>query len=346
VIPDCNFFVGAFIKLLNRIRRYGSSIVLLTVQLMLSLIRLIKRFFQEVSSLGGFKLLQIVVYSLSIIAFFIGLDYFSSKPSIEIVNFFTIPNDASEIAINSLLPFYKKNDLNIPQYFQTMPRLKNLFFYEKEEDSGIGFTPPEVLEAIKKYKDFDVPNDLIKELHESVQKFKYKKGSWVFGGGRIIKKENLNKILKLLKENLTKNEHYTFLAAFIYSRVFYNQIILKNDGDIDLKDIKLLIPSPFSRVSNTRDNNILDFEPHSVIFYDIEKLENGLILQIPYLKKGDFFSFNIVSRENQIDVEEIMSNFKEDFKIYNKRKIFVGVPIVFIIMVIICICLKGKNIKD
>ncbi len=345
MITDCNFVVGAFIKLLNRIGRYGSSIVLITVQLILSLLRFIKRFFQEVSSLGGFKLLQIVVYSLSIIAFFIGLDYFSSKPSIKIVNFIPIPH-AGSIAINSLSPFYKKNNLSIPQYFQTMPQLKNLFFYEKEENSGIGFTPPEVLEAIKKYKDFDVPNDLIKELHESVQKFKYKKGSWVFGGGRIIEKKNLNEILKLLKENLTKNEYYTFLAAFIYSKVLYNQIILKNDGDIDLKDIKLLIPSPFSRVSNTRDNNILDFEPHSVIFYDIEKLENGLILQIPFLKKGDFFSFNIVSRENQIDVEEIMSNFKEDFKIYNKRKIFVGVPITFIVMVIICILLKGKNIKD
>ena len=171
-----------------------------------SLLGFIKGLPQQVSSLGGFKLLQIAIYSLSMVAFFIGLDYFSSKPSIEIRNEAIPPLDRG-ITINSLLPFYKKNNLDIPKYFIAMPKLRDLFFYENEEDLGMSFTPPEMLEGIKKIDKFNVPDDLIKELEQSVGEIQYKKRAWFFGGeGRGIKKKNLNAILKLLRENSTKNE--------------------------------------------------------------------------------------------------------------------------------------------
>lgn len=107
-----------------------------------------------VLEVGGFKLIQIFVYSLSVVVFLQGLLYFSSKPSLKITSDVSAIASLGDVPIKSLLPFYKTYNFVVPSYVYNNQTYKNLFFNEREEDVAIDFTPLGLLEAITTHKGF------------------------------------------------------------------------------------------------------------------------------------------------------------------------------------------------
>lgn len=186
---------------------------------------------------------------------------------------------------------------------------------------------------------------MVKELEDSIGALDYRKRWWGFSGPSTVNERDLMLYLQDIKKNVTENDYYIFLAALRYSREIVNDVFIWNNGDIDIKEIKIVIPSPFSGIADSRDNNIVRLEGMSSRVMSVDEQEDRLIVDIPFLRRGDSVTLNIRSRENRINGEEIVYDFKNDFKV-NVKKMVLYLLGVFVAMFGLTVGLKEKSVKS
>lgn len=291
---------------------------------------------------------QLIFQTITIVALLAAINHFSKKSSIEIT-VSRIP--FAGFHMNGIRDFYTNNTIKIPKTFAKDPNLKILFDENLKNDEekqfipvGAGASDFELTQAIKNGRSLgSYINDRIEDLQKQMEKYDYKKRIWVLGEkGRYYDNKSINIFIDRNEKRLSKEELFIFLTALLQSRKLDNHIYIRNNGDIDLQNVKVSISSPISKVYESRKNNILNFSVQSLLPHKIENEEEILSVYLPILKTDDHFSMSIISRENQIKKDEIFYSFEEK-QVLNKREMIVIALIILLIMILLRLFFKGKT---
>lgn len=287
------------------------------------------------------KLFQLVVHAISIVAFLTAIDYFSKKSSIRI----GIHPEPAGYYMDTVEKFYKENEIELPQIFREGGQFSWMFKKEKDFKDhvtiGDGTSDEDLIRAIKKgQKMGGYVHRRIERLEHQMEKYHYKKTIYFNLESRgFYPKEYFKKPLSLLKKQLSPEDYYIFLSALISSREVHHDIFIKNDGEIDLRDLTIVIPSPLSKITERRENNILDAKIVDSYLHQINKNANTAIISLPFLKNGETFSLNVITRENELEKDSFFYSFKESKTIDLKKLILTGI-ITFFCMVFLVIFFK------
>ncbi len=290
--------------------------------------------------LDGTKLIQIVVCTISVIAFLEGIRYFSAKPSLQI----KVHPTPYGYFMDTVRSFYQKNNFEIPENFYNEPTLKKIFFHEKR-NGGTFFLIPEILKSLKEDINMKIPKQITEELEERIENTKYERRVWFSSAGEHIEEEKFKGVLQFLKSKLSEQEYFVFTSALIYSREIDHNIFINNDGDVDLKELTFIIPSPWGKIEESRDNNILNFQfISSKELHIADEKPDRLMLSIPELKRKRGISIKVRTRENQINQNDILSTYKADYQI-QEWKVFQLTIFVFIVIFLLCVFLTKGDTK-
>ena len=290
--------------------------------------------------LDGTKLIQIVVCTISVIAFLEGIRYFSAKPSLQI----KVHPTPYGYFMDTVRSFYQKNKFEIPEIFFNEPTLKKIFFHERR-NGGIDLLIPEILKFLQEDINMKIPKQLTEDLEKRIKDYEYERGIWFSSAGEYIEEEKFKGVLQFLKSKLSEQEYFVFISALIYSREIDHNIFINNDGDVDLKELTFIIPSPWGKIEESRDNNILNFQfISSKELHIADEKPDRLMLSIPELKRKRGFSIKVRTRENQIDQNDILNTYKADYQI-QEWKVFQHTIFVFIVIFLLCVFLTKGDTK-
>lgn len=287
-------------------------------------------------------LFKIIIHTLTIVAFVGALDYFSKKASI-IITPYTRTNGFYK---NSIKKFYTENDLSIPLVFNEFKSLRFLSENEivEEHDILIGGTTSN-LDFIKALiKGRKIPESLktrrIDKLKEQIKNYSFKKQSYVYISEEFYEEQMVFEMLTQIEPRLTQEDYIVFLCALIQSREIHQSIAIENNGDIDLKNLKIIFPAPISKVSESRNNNIYDFNIESLIPHDVVLNSEDLTINLLSLKKGEIFSFAVFTKENKIERNEISYSYDAKKLVDKEKALHLGID-VFIFITLLTIFFKG-----
>lgn len=306
----------------------------------------------KINRIRTFDINTIIVTTISIVAFFSAVDYFTAVTFLKINVF----HNKLGFYMGSLVKFYEQRQIKIPDLFYNDPLLKGLMNNNFPDINKNYVQPGDVtsddkiiraLRAGQKFNDY-ILERRINMLKEQSDKYEYKKKVWgpsEIGLRGFYPPEMFKDVLKYIESVLSKEQFYVFYSGLIHSREVYNSVWIKNDGKTFLSDIRLVIPSPISKINEYRNNNILSYNVAGNIINEVELLENKLIVKIPSLKVGDFIQVNITSRENKISDKEIYYSYKSE-KIFEKNKMFVHALIIFILVIIGNIFFTGNRKRN
>lgn len=177
--------------------------------------------------------------------------------------------------------------------------------------------------------DMDFRTDM---LEKQIGKSAYKKPAYnSFAIGQGFDEQEFEPKRDLIKSMLSKKDYYIFLASLMYSREISNDIQIQNNGDVDLKNLKITISSPRSIITESREDNILFHTFKSALRHEVVKTNDSLTLTFPFLKKNDkTLSLVIVTRENPIENKDITQTYESNTFIIEKQ-IYIFLVVVFII---------------
>ncbi len=282
---------------------------------------------------------QRIAFFTGIVAFVSATQYLSAKPSLEIHL-----SKVGVIADRVLLQrFYRDTGVDIPQTLVNHTELGSLFWSpESQEDATtVGrpsssnhlrellAIPPTIEGVIPEYERL-LALDVWPNVISSIP----------FPQG--VPMEVISKLLPRLKTQLTPRDYRDFVAAVLYSRVFIHVMSIKNDGDLDLRSLLIIVPSPLTMTSDSRDNNILLAQGNNTHLCDITNYQNRIEIRIPELKKRHGMGFTLHARENAIRNEEIVSSFDAIKSSGNPGLIYLLVAFVMLVVYLLC---KGTKAR-
>lgn len=295
----------------------------------------------SIKDLNLMKAFQLFVHAITIVAFFYAAGYFSKRASLK-VSVILIPT-SHRFYMDTVPEFYKRNNIVLPQLFYEDEMLKKMIpegTDDMDEYINIadGTSDLDVIKAIKRGQKTGLIGRRIELLEPHMKKLRYYKHIYDgtdFRGFHPY--EQVDALLKYTKGKLTCEEYYTFLCAVIFSREVSHNIYIENTGDVDLKEINLTIPAPLSKVTESRDGNILNFEeiPRTLLSY-IQESSNAITLSLPRLKRKEHFTLQVTTRENQIEEGDILRSFSSDRAI-NKVALILLPIVVFLAMIVLMV---------
>lgn len=291
---------------------------------------------QNHRSIDWIKQYNILIVAIAITTFLTALDYFSAKPSLSIRSFF-IKSEA-HFMTNYIKEFYIINEISTPKAIFNDILLKKLF-----DDYNTSFPSPlsnpnasgkETIEAIKNSKrvfsnyTFDRRTD---RLIDQLGKYEYKKRVWSSSTGTLIQKVTIKNILDYAKKVLDNKDYYIFLCSVLHSRMIDNSISVKNDGEVDLSNIEIIVPYPYTHFYGNRQNSLISESVYGHPLHTSKKFNDHIIYQIPKLKVNESLFLTIYTRENRIDSDEIATKY-EAVKYVNKKQSLWTCACLFLIM--------------
>ena len=112
----------------------------------------------------------------------------------------------------------------------------------------------------------------IEMLEDHLDKYRYRKHLWMYeGSAEYYSKKDGKGILNYLRPKLSEEEYFCFLAALVHSRSITNVIFIKNDGGLDLQELKIFVVEPLSKVTEERENSILGYRINTTLPNVIER---------------------------------------------------------------------------
>jgi len=293
-------------------------------------------------------LLWYIISAISIVAFLLAVDYFVAKPSLRIgIN--TTPRG---YYMDSLLKFYQANNIHFPKQLKEDKSLRKLFARDTNmiDPNYVNITgwisDEELIGAIVRGQEIgSFVEYRIDQLERQIGKYTYTKHIYGYIEDRgYYDEQKFRPTLDYIRSKLPKSDYYIFLAALIHSREVFNTVFITNDGDIDLKNVRVTLPSPFSKVTDSRANNILSCRPATSLLHEVVDGISGITLRLPSLKKGESLSLYIRTRENEIKRCEVFTSYERDNLIDRYRVIlyfFLILIIMFVLNIVLRILIKA-----
>jgi len=307
------------------------------------------KFFRGIISLIGWVkresiyILQLAVYVVAITTFFIGLDFFSKKAKIEIM----IPEHLVRVMVyqKDLYKFYVNHKFSIPDKLKGIIRnvllekkytAENTFYSSHRAILRYMSMKKEIKEKIYGFAgniDYLLSRWAIKDLEEKLNVLvPVKEHSGAFVSPTIL---DASELAKRYKKNLSTQEYYILLMGLLRSRTIEQTLIIANRGDLEVKDVSLIIPAPYSDITESRKGNIINIKgaAYQPLYY-YEQGDDYVKIKIPKLTKGQVIYFNVYTRENRIDKEKIYVNYVP-INIIDQRKALRCFILLFLVLVLL-----------
>ncbi len=256
------------------------------------------------------EILQIAGISIAVAAIFVGINMFNQVASLDIKLNEMIGSSLGgndRIFKKDILNYYKNNDIKIPAY------INGLFLDLDKNPVKIGSLDNLVKYSGEKY---------------GVEKDSLFSGGWIGVATKTIESDLINnkntsdfsiitikeeyitsKFLvdksSALKNNLSENQYFVFLAALLNSRIFEQSLEIINNGDIDLRNIKITITPPFNTGSIVKIYSLLNAP---II---IREINNYWEILIPSLIKNAKINVQVKLKINKLVKENIYKEFKK-----------------------------------
>lgn len=296
-----------------------------------------KRIYQRLISIGGKNFVGIIINTIGVLSFLIGINFFISEPSLKV----TIHKSQGLLDSNLLYRYYVENSIKIPEEVK-----KPLISEQPLEIEGVGENSP----LINKIKFFDKSEDAkylekylegqSKEIQDDLMS-KDEKNNKVFHPPMYMGTQIdslCSEVLPKLKDALSASDYFKLMVGVKSSLKYRNTIIIENDGNIDLKNIDVVIPFPFSQVYGTRDTTFVKLWPNSInSFHSIDISKSSLSIRLPSLKMNNSISeLFVFTTEYPIFENEIIKTYDKDFSINKMESLKVGVAIFITFLSLYC----------
>ncbi len=300
------------------------------------LLNLAKKAFLGLSKYDLKDLLQCITTAIAIVAFLHAVNYFAAKPSLRI----GLHSSANGYYMVSLLKYYQDNNITFPKQLSEDQSLHKIFSRDTHlpDPNHIqvsdGVSDEAVIKALARGQDIgSFIERRIDQIERQIGKYTYMKHIYIRHDERgFYDEQKFTPTREYIKSKLSTSDYYKFMVALIYSREVDNTIFIKNDGDMDLKNVKITFPAPLSKVTETRANNILSRSVSGTILNEVVDGTSDITLRLPSLKKGEFLSIDIITRENEINSNEVFTSYERD-NLIDRTRVFLSFSLILIIMI-------------
>jgi hypothetical protein len=291
-------------------------------------------------------LIRYITSAITIVAFLLAVDYFAAKPSLRIV----INPDPMGYYMDSLLKFYQANNIHFPKQLMEDKSLRKLFARDtKLMDPNrvhiTGWISDEALiRVIVRGQEIGTFVEYrIKQLERQLGKYTYTKHIYGYMDDRgFYDQQKFRPTLNYIRSKLSTSDYYIFLAALIHSREVSNTVFITNDGDIDLKNVRVTFPAPLSKVTESRANNILSYRPATSLLHEVVVGISDITLHLPSFKKGESLSLDIRTRENEINKSEVFTSYERD-NLIDRSRAFLYFFLILLIIFVLSIVLRSRS---
>jgi len=257
--------------------------------------------------------------------------------------------------MDSLLKFYQANNIHFPKQLMEDKSLRKLFARDtnlmdpNRVKIASWISDEELIGAIVRGQEIgSFVEYRIEQLERQIGKYTYIKhisGGYMDDRG-FYDEQKFRPTLDYIRSKLSTSDYYIFLAALIHSREVGQAVFIKNDGDLDLKNVRVTFPAPLSKVTDSRANNILSCRPNTSLLHEVVDGTSDITLRLPSFKKGEFLSLDIRIRENEINRNEVFTSYERDNLIDRSRAFlyfFLILIIMFVFNIGLRILIKGGN---
>lgn len=308
------------------------------------IVNLTKNAFLYLSKCDLKDLLRYITSAITIVAFLLAVDYFAAKPSLRIA----INTKSMGYYMDFVLEYYQANDIEFPRQLMEDKSLHGLFGRNnKPRDLNymqIWISDEALIRAIVKgQKNGSSFEYRINQLEKQLGRYTYV--GQIYGITHNIgaySEQKFRPILDIIKSKLSNSDYYIFLAALIRSREIVNLVFIRNDGDLDLKNVRVTFPAPWSKVTESRATNILSCKPATSLLHEVVDATSDITLRLPSFKKGESLSINIRTRENEINRNEVFTSYERG-NLIDKARAFLYFFLIFIIMIVLSKVLRGQS---
>ncbi len=280
---------------------------------------------------------QRIVYFSGIVAFVSATQYFSAKPSLKVELAKASPLSEPSLLIidySLMRRFYDEAGIEVPELLASHEELGNLF-HKRPPVAHIAQPPSSSLRA-----QVSGPPTNTAE-YERLLDMDFYPNIFALGGSRSgMPWDIFKKHLPSLKTQLNPRDYHNLLVGVLYSRVFVNMLYITNDGDFDLRSILLVVPSPDAKTTGGRDNNILRVQCDSRYTGDVTEHKNRVEIRTAELKRHHGMIFELLTRENAISKDDIVSSF--DTVKMGGNAGFVYLVVAGMMLLIYLLCRSGK----
>ena len=218
------------------------------------LLNLAKKAFLGLSKYDLKDLLQCITTAITIVAFLHAVNYFAAKPSLRI----GISPHPIGYYMDSLMVYYQANNINFPKQLMEDKSLGKLFARDtnlmdpNRVKIASWISDEELIGAIVRGQEIgSFVEYRIEQLERQIGKYTYMKH--IYGGYMddrgFYDEQKFRPTLDYIKSKLSTRDYYIFLVALIHSREVGHAVFIKNDGDLDLKNVRVTFPAPLSLAS-------------------------------------------------------------------------------------------------
>lgn len=287
--------------------------------------------------------LRYITSAITIVAFLLAVDYFAAKPSLRIA----IRRTYSGYYMDSLVEYYQANNINFPKELMDDSSLHKLFtrdtnLMDPNDVAITGWISDEALiGAIVRGQEIgSFVEYRIKQMESQIGNYTHTKHIYGSVDERgFLDEQKFRPTVDYINSKLSRNDYYIFLAALLRSREVPHIIFITNDGDLDLKNVRVTFPAPVSKVTDRRVDNILSCRPATSLLHEIFTGTSDVTLRLPSFKKGESLVLNIQTRENELNRNEVLTSYERDNRI-DRGRAFLYFFLIIIIMFALSLLLR------
>lgn len=298
------------------------------------------RFWMQIRKWNIAKKFQLVTFSITISGTLLALDHFSAQSSLSI----RIRRLHIDYSMDATKSFYETNDLRIPTPLRPLFTLQHR---EAENYTTIdgGMSDVEIIEMLRNNRDKGDSawvSMRTEKLEKQIGVYHHDRRFFIWSD-QYTGEDQFRKILEIAKAtSISYFEYYVFLCAAINTREILQNVLISNTGDLELRDLKIVIPSPVSEIVKSRHDNILNYEFVGFNLHEIKDDPNSVIITTPSLKKGKSISLRMSTKENELDKREFLYSFKEHHTVDKFRFLWTTLTI-FALVTLLTVFFHGKK---
>jgi len=291
-------------------------------------------------------LLRYITSAITIVAFLLAVDYFAAKSSLRI----QLHSAPYGYYMDSLLEYYHANNIKFPKELMEDQSLRKVFGRDTKliDPNRVHITgwisDEELIRAIVRGQEVGSFLEYrIEELERQIGKYAYTKHIYGDMNHRgFYDEQKFRPILDYIKSKLSTSDYYIFLAVLIHSREVAHTVFINNDGELDIKNVRVTFPAPLSKVTGSRANNILSCRPATSLLHEVVHGTSETTLRLPSLKKGEGLALNIRTRENEINRNEVFTSYERD-KLIERGRAFLYFFLILISMFALSLVFRGPS---
>jgi len=299
--------------------------------------------------MSGKDFVTVIINTATLLAFFVAFNFFNSSPSIKIES--TVEGEMSN---NNLLhDYYEAHGLEMPDLVKETFK-KHWMYEEKMETWGKENPLIDWIKFVNTFLDDELTRHppIIDKVIAQIEKSLQNKEAFLYKINvsqpipHVDYEKHYLKILNL-KKSLSKKDYFNLLVGLKSSFTYMNHITIENDGEIDLRNLKITIAYPMSIIYGNRKDSFHRLHSTPInIFHALNVTEDSIKLKVPQLKMGKSITeLYIYTKEQPLNVNEILYSYEKPFSINFEKTIWMAAIVFIGVLILSCFGFKAHSDK-